>query len=190
MSGELENAGKRGPGGKVFGKQNLPVLFQNCYFILFYFILFYFVEFSHNKLMSQIQPVVTRQKNTIRKERTYDVLSIQRESGNGTKNTRKKRHIEINKRKKEKHVWLSWRLHIERRLNEEPRLQKTKTKQNKTIITPEKDVMAAAYQPPGGYKFAPLVASQQGRTNQHEPAYFGYPLLDPSRHARAYYCMP
>ena len=29
-------------------------------------------------------------ENTIRKERTYDVLSIQRESGNGTRNTRKK----------------------------------------------------------------------------------------------------
>jgi hypothetical protein len=32
------------------------------------------IEFSH-KLMSKIQPVVTRWKNTIRKERTYDVIS-------------------------------------------------------------------------------------------------------------------
>ena len=45
---------------------------------------FVFIEFSH-KLMSKIQPVVTRQKNTIWKERTYDVLSIQRENDNGTK---------------------------------------------------------------------------------------------------------
>ena len=40
---------------------------------------------------------------------------------------------------------------------------KTKTKQNKTNVTPEKDSMASAEQTPGGYKFAPLVAIQQGR---------------------------
>ena len=33
--------------------------------------------------------------------------------------------------------------------------------------------MTSANQTPGGYKFAPLVASQQGRANQHEPACFG-----------------
>ena len=33
--------------------------------------------------------------------------------------------------------------------------------------------MASANQSPGGYKFAPLVTSQQGRANQHEPACFG-----------------
>ena len=33
--------------------------------------------------------------------------------------------------------------------------------------------MASANQTPGGYKFAPLVASQQGRANQHELACFG-----------------
>ena len=33
--------------------------------------------------------------------------------------------------------------------------------------------MTSANQTAGGYKFAPLVASQQGRANQHEPAYFG-----------------
>ena len=48
-----------------------------------------------------------------------------------------------------------------------------KTKQNKTKVTPEKDVITSANQTPGGYKFAPLVASQEGRTNQHEPACFG-----------------
>ena len=36
--------------------------------------------------------------------KTYDVLSIQRENGNGTKNTRKKRHLQINKRKKERNT--------------------------------------------------------------------------------------
>ena len=39
--------------------------------------------------------------------------------------------------------------------------------------------------------FAPLVASQQGRANQHEPVCFElYPLFGPSRHVRAYDCMP
>ena len=33
--------------------------------------------------------------------------------------------------------------------------------------------MASAHQTPGGYKFAPHVASQQGRANQHEPASVG-----------------
>ena len=33
--------------------------------------------------------------------------------------------------------------------------------------------MTSANQTPGGYKFASLVASEQGRANQHEPAYFG-----------------
>ena len=51
---------------------------------------------------------------------------------------------------------------------------KTKTKQNKTkVLTPEEDVMASANQTPGGYKFAPLVAGQQGRATQHESACFG-----------------
>ena len=67
---------------------------------------------------------------------------------------------------------------------------KTKTKQNKTNVTPEKYTMTSANQTPGGYKFAPFVASQQGRANQHEPAFLGYPLLGPSGHVRAYDCMP
>ena len=57
------------------------------------------------------------EKNTTRKERTMYVLSIQRESGNGTKkNTREKRQKQ---RKKERNtcVWLSARLHVEGRLN-------------------------------------------------------------------------
>ena len=33
--------------------------------------------------------------------------------------------------------------------------------------------MTSENQTPGGYKFAPLVASQQGRVNQHEPTCFG-----------------
>ena len=60
---------------------------------------------------------------------------------------------------------------------------KTKTKQNKTNATPEKAVMTSANQTPGGHKFRPLVASQQGRANQHEPACFGLssPWSFPSR---------
>ena len=56
-------------------------------------------------------------------------------------------------------------------------------KQNKTKVTRQKDVMASANQTLGGYKFAPLVASQQGRANKHEPAYFGLfsPWSLPSR---------
>ena len=50
---------------------------------------------------------------------------------------------------------------------------KTKTKQNKTNVKSEEDVMTSANQTPIGYKFAPLVASQQGRPNQHEPSCFG-----------------
>ena len=52
---------------------------------------------------------------------------------------------------------------------------KTKTTRNKTKVTPEKDVMTSANQTPRGYKFAPLVASQQGRANQHEPICFRLP---------------
>ena len=119
--------------------------------------------------------MVTRWKNTIRKGK----------NGRRTLHTKRKRQwyekysTSPNKRKKKrkKHVWLSGRLHIEGRLNEEPRLQRKhkdeKAKQNKTKVTPEKDVIASANQTPGGYKFAPLVASQQGRVNQHVHACFG-----------------
>ena len=79
------------------------------------------------------------------------------------------------------HVWLSGRLHTEGRLNEGPRLQrkhKDENEANKTNnVTPEKDAMASANQTPVGYKFAPLVASQQGRENQREPACFGLSYL-------------
>ena len=53
----------------------------------------------------------------------------------------------------------------------------------KTKATPEKGVMASANQTPGGYKFVPLVASQQERASQHEPACFGLssPWSFPSR---------
>ena len=43
--------------------------------------------------------------------------------------------------------------------------------------------MTSVNQTPGGHKFAPLVAIQQGRANQHEPACFGLssPWSFPSR---------
>ena len=63
---------------------------------------------------------------------------------------------------------------------------KTKAKQNKTNVTPEKYVMTSANQTPGGHKFAPLVANQQGRANQHEPACFGLSSPWSSRHVRYY----
>ena len=94
------------------------------------------------------------------------------------------------KEKRKKHVWLSGRLHIEGRLDQGPLLQRkhldkkrSKAEQNKTNVTPEKDVMTSPNQTPGGYKFAPLVASQQGGANQHEPTCFGLssPWSFPSR---------
>ena len=115
--------------------------------------------------MSKIQPHnVRRTLHTKRKRKKYSEKAT-------SPNKQKKRK----KNKRKKHVWLSERLHIEGRLNEGPRLQRNqrKTRQNKPNVTREKNAMASANQTPGGYKFAPLVASQQGRANQHEPACFG-----------------
>ena len=51
-----------------------------------------------------------------------------------------------------------------------------KTKRNKINVIPEKkDDMTSSNQTPGGYKFAPHVASQQWRVTQHESASFGIP---------------
>ena len=68
----------------------------------------------------------------------YDKLLGTGTAQNGKKYTRKKQHLQINKRKKErkKHVWLSGRMHIEGQLNEGPRLQRkyedeNEAKQNK-----------------------------------------------------------
>ena len=93
-----------------------------------------------------------------RKERT--AYSPYKEKTEMVQNTRKKRHLQ----KKNKSI-------------------KTKTKQNKTNVTPEKEVRTSANQTPGGHKFAALVASQQGRANQHEPTCFGLssPWSFPSR---------
>ncbi|CAN0352751.1 unnamed protein product, partial [Ascophyllum nodosum] len=55
---------------------------------------------------------------------------------------------------------------IERRVPRLQRKHKDENEPNKTKVTPEKDVMASANQTPGGYKFTPLVASQQRRANQ------------------------
>ena len=116
-------------------------------------------------------------ENTIWSERTSGVLSIQRENGNGTETSRKKRHLQINKSKKERNTCGRPGACIPmddstkgRGFNERI---KTKTKQNKTKVTPEKDFMTSANKTPGGYEFAPLMASQQGRANQHDPACFG-----------------
>ena len=67
-----------------------------------------------------------------------------------------------------------------------------KTKQNKkTNVTPEKDDTISANQTPGGYKFAPLVASQLWRANQREPDSFGLfsPWSFPSRSGILVYCI-
>ena len=99
----------------------------------------------------------------------------------GTQNTRKKRHLKTNKRKKKKnkHVWLSGLPHIEGRLNEGPRLQRrknveTKTKQNKTNVTAEKYVMTylQIIKHPED-TISRHLWLEQGRANQHGRACFG-----------------
>ena len=89
----------------------------------------------------------------------------------------KKRHLQINKRKKEISTCGYRGGCISKDDGTEDRGFKesieTKTKQNKTKGTSEKDIMASTNKTSGRYKFAPLVSSQQGRANQHEPACFG-----------------
>ena len=64
---------------------------------------------------------------------------------------------------------------------------KTKTKQNKTNVTPEKDVMASANQTPGGYTGSRhLWLVNRGERTSTSPLALGYPFLGPSRHVRAY----
>ena len=139
--------------------------------------------------MSKFQPLVTRQKKTNREERTYDVLSIQRENGNGTKNTRKTRHLKISKRKKERNtcVWLLRRLHIEGRLNEGPRLQRkhkdeNKAKQNKGNTRERRHGIYLQTR-------HHLWLVDKGERTSTSPLALGYPLLGPSRHVRTYDCM-
>ena len=100
---------------------------------------------------------------------TYFPYKEKAEMAQQQQNTRKKRHrLQIKKeekRKRKKHVWLSGRLHIERRLNEGPRLQRkhrdeNEAKQNK--LNARENTMASANETPGGYKFVPFVASQEG----------------------------
>ena len=52
--------------------------------------------------VKKIQPVVTKLENTIRKENTNDVLSIQRENGNGIKIPGKSDISEEEKQKRKK----------------------------------------------------------------------------------------
>ena len=56
--------------------------------------------------------MVKRWENIIRKEKTYDVLSIQWENGNEwyRKYSEKAKSPRTQKEKKEKHVWLSGRI--------------------------------------------------------------------------------
>ena len=130
------------------------------------------IEFSH-KLISKSTPGSQGRKTPFeRKERTTYSPSKRKRKWY-KKILRKKRHLQ---KKKEKHMWLSGRLHIEGPLNEGPRLQRKHKDGNEAKrknVTPKKDVMTSANQTPRGHKFAPLVASQQGRANQHEPACFG-----------------
>ena len=94
-------------------------------------------------------------------------------------------------KKKKKHVWLSGRLRIEGRLNEGPRIQRkhkdeNEAKQNKHNTRERRHDICK----PNARKFAPLVASQQWRANQHEPACFGLssPWSFPSRSDLVFFC--
>ena len=119
--------------------------------------------------------------------KTYDVLSIDERKTVLLQNTRKKRYIQRNiKRKKEKkkrktvirELRVAVGAHAYRRTIErtKPRLQSKqkdeKRNKNRTNVTPEKYDMTSANQTPGGYKFASLVGNQLWRANQHEPACF------------------
>ena len=101
------------------------------------------------------------------------------------KNTQKKRHLQINKRKKEETRAAvgapAYRRTTGRRAASSMKIYGQK--RNETSVTSEKDGTTSANQTPGGYKFAPLLASQQWRANQHEPACFGLssPRSFPSR---------
>ena len=78
-------------------------------------------------LMSKIQAVVARSNNTILKEKTYyDVLSKQRKNGNGAKNTRKKRHLQINKKERKKETRVAIGTPAYRRTNERRAAASTK----------------------------------------------------------------
>ena len=50
---------------------------------------------------------------------------------------------------------------------------------------------SSASQTSGGHKFAPLLwLVNKGERTSTSPLALGYPLLGPSRHVRAYHCMP
>ena len=70
---------------------------------------------------------------------------------------------------------------------------KTKTKQNRTNVTPEKDVMTSNLQTtrPEGTSSRHLWLVNKGERTSTSPLALGYPLLGPSRHVhvRAYHCM-
>ena len=114
------------------------------------------------------------------------------------KNTRKKRHVQINKKEKKekkrrKHVWLSERLHIEERLNEGSRLQRkhrdeNEAKQNKRN-TREKTPRHLQTKRPEDTSSRHLWLVNTGARTSTSPLALSYPLLGPSRHVRAYHCM-
>ena len=61
------------------------------------------------------------------------------------------------------------RMHIEEKMNEEPRTQWKQNYENETKKTPKKGNMASTnkIKTPGGYMFAPLVANQLWWASQH-----------------------
>ena len=66
---------------------------------------------------------------------------------------------------------------------------KTKTKQNKTNIPPEKDVMTLQTKRPEGTSSRHLWLVNKGERTSTSPLALGYPLLGPSGHVRTYHCM-
>ena len=107
-------------------------------------------------------------------------------------NTRKKRHLQ---KKKKKHVWLSGRLHIEGRLNEEPRLQRkykdeNEAKQNKRNTRERRHDIYLQTKHPEGTSSHHLWLINKGERTSTNALALGYPLLGSSRHVRAYHCMP
>ena len=95
---------------------------------------------------------------------------------------------------KKQHVWLSGRPHIEGRLNEMPRLQRKHKDENeakhKSNTRERRHGIYLQTKRPEDESSRHLWLVNKGERTSTSPLALGYPLLSPSRHVRAYHCMP
>ena len=179
---------------KTFGKKMIELI---NLFLRTYWLIYWLNELSHkliSKITIQHSPWSRGRKTPFgRKERTT-YSPYKEKTAMVQKNTRKKRHLQINKReKKKKHVWLPGRLHVEEQLNEGPRLQwkhknekwskaKQRWCQRKTswhLQTKRLEDTSSRH----------LWLVNKGERTSTSPLALGYPLIGPSRQVRAYHCM-